>query len=130
MKANLTDIRQRWDQAKLKKSIVIWIVIGAVLLTLFLGFSRGGWMTAGSAASMAEKSAQVAVAERLTSICVAQFGADSQQAQKLEELQGISSSSKRITFVKEQGWATMPGETDPDTNIARECTKQLLLITE
>jgi hypothetical protein len=130
MKANLTDIRQRWDQAKLKKSIVFWIVIGAVLLPLFLGFGRGGWMTAGSAVSMAEKSAQVAVAERLTSICVAQFGADSQQAQKLEELQGISSSSKRITFVKEQGWATMPGETDPDTNIARECTKQLMLVTQ
>jgi hypothetical protein len=62
--------------------------------------------------------------------CVAQFSADSQQAVKLEELQAITSSSKRINFVKEQGWATMPGETDPDNRVASACTKQLMLIGE
>ena len=59
-----------------------------------------------------------------------QLNNDSQQAVKLEELQAISSSSKRINFVKEHGWATMPGETDPDTNVARECTKQIMLIAQ
>ena len=118
MQANLTDFRHRWDKAKLKKSVVFWIAIAAVLLTLFLGFTRGGWTTGGNAANMAEKSAAAAVVERLTPICVAQFGADSQQALKLEELQAITSSAKRTTFVKEQGWATMPGETDPDTKVA------------
>jgi hypothetical protein len=49
---------------------------------------------------------------------------------KLEELQAITSSSKRINFVKEQGWATMPGETDPDNRVASACTKQLMLIGE
>ena len=128
MQANLTDYRHRWNKAKLKKSVVFWIAIGAVLLTLFLGFTRGGWTTGGNAVNMAEKSAAAAVVERLTPICVAQFGADSQQALKLAELQAITSSSKRITFVKEQGWATMPGETDPDNKVAGECTKQLMLI--
>jgi hypothetical protein len=32
--------------------------------------------------------------------------------------------------VKEQGWATMPGETDPDNRVASACTKQLMLIGE
>jgi hypothetical protein len=130
MQANTTTFRQRWSKAKLKKSVVFWIAIGAVLLTLFLGFTRGGWTTGGNAASMAEKSAAAAVVERLTPICVAQFSADSQQAVKLEELQAITSSSKRINFVKEQGWATMPGETDPDNRVASACTKQLMLIGE
>jgi hypothetical protein len=130
MQANTTTFRQRWNNAKLKKSVVFWIAIGAVLLTLFLGFTRGGWTTGGNAASMAEKSAAAAVVERLTPICVAQFSADSQQAVKLEELQAITSSSKRINFVKEQGWATMPGETDPDNRVASACTKQLMLIGE
>ena len=130
MQANLTDYRHRWNTAKLKKSVVFWIAVAAVLLTLFLGFTRGGWTTGGNATSMAEKSAAGAVTERLTSICVAQSGADPQQAMKLGELQAVTSSSKRITFVKEQGWATMPGETDPDTNVARACTKQLMLIAQ
>ena len=130
MQANTTTFRQRWSKAKLKKSVVFWIAIGAVLLTLFLGFTRGGWTTGGNAASMAEKAAAGAVVERLTPICVAQFSADSQQAVKLEELQAITSSSKRINFVKEQGWATMPGETDPDNRVASACTKQLMLIGE
>ena len=127
MQANLTDYRQRWNKAKLKKSVVFWIAVGAVLLTLFLGFTRGGWTTAGNATNMADKSAQAAVIERLTPICIAQFGADPQQASKLAELQAISSTSKRITFVKEQGWATMPGETAPDNKVATQCTNQIML---
>ena len=128
MQANTTTFRQRWSKAKLKKSVVFWIAVGAVLLTLFLGFTRGGWTTGGNAENMAETSAQAAVIGRLAPICVAQFSADPQQASKLVELQAITSSSKRITFVKEQGGATMPGETDPDNKVAGECTKQLMLI--
>ncbi len=130
MQANLTDYRHRWNKAKLKKSVVFWIAVGAVLLTLFLGFTRGGWTTGGNASNMAETSAAAAVVERLAPICVAQFGADSQHALKLEELQAISSSSNRIAFVKDQGWATMPGETDADRQVASACTKQLMLITQ
>ena len=128
MQANMTDFRHRWSNAKLKKSVVFWIAVGAVLLTLFLGFTRGGWTTGGNASNMAEKSAAAAVVERLTPICVAQYSADSQQTVKLKELQAMTSSSKRITFVKEQGWATMPGETAPDKQVATACTKQLMLI--
>ena len=130
MQANTTTFRQRWSTAKLKKSVVFWIAVGAVLLTLFLGFTRGGWTTGGNATNMAEKAVAGAVVERLTSICVAQFGADPQQALKLEELQAITSSSKRIAFVKDQGWATMPDETSPDNKIASECAKQLMLIAQ
>jgi hypothetical protein len=130
MQANLTDFRHRWNTAKLKKSVVFWIAVGAVLLTLFLGFTRGGWTTGGNATNMAEKAVSGAVVERLTSICVAQFGADSQQPLKLAELQAISSSSKRTAYVKEQGWATMPGEAKPDNRVATACTKQLMLIEQ
>lgn len=128
MQGNTTTFRERWSNAKLKKSAVFWIAVGAVLLTLFLGFTRGGWTTKGSAANMAETSAEAAVLERLTPICIAQFSADPQQASKLAELQAVRSASQRSTYVKEQGWATMPGETDPDSRVASECTRQLMLI--
>jgi hypothetical protein len=126
---NFTDIRQRWSNAKLKKSKVFWIAIGAIVLTLFLGFTRGGWTTGGGAERMAEASAETAVVERLAPICVAQFNADPQRATRLEELKAVK-SYQRTTYVKDQGWATMPGETAPDKQVAAACAKQLLLIGE
>jgi hypothetical protein len=130
MQANMTDFRYRWNNAKLKKSVVFWIAVGAVLLTLFLGFTRGGWTTGASARNMAETSAKGAVVERLTPICVAQFNADAQSVVRLQELKAISSSRNRTAYVTEQGWATMPGETAPDKQVATACTKQLMLIGE
>jgi hypothetical protein len=130
MQANMTDFRNRWNNAKLKKSVVFWIAVGAVLLTLFLGFTRGGWTTGASARNMAETSAKGAVVERLTPICVAQFNADAQSVVRLQELKAISSSRNRTAYVTEQGWATMPGEKAPDKQVATACTKQLMLIGE
>lgn len=130
IRQSYTDIRQRWSKAKLKKSVVFWIAIGAIVLTMFLGFTRGGWTTGGTARHMAEVSAQNAVVERLAPICVAQFNVDAQRAVRLEELKAVNSSSKRTAYVTEQGWATMPGETAADKRVATECAKQLVLISE
>jgi hypothetical protein len=130
IRQNFADVRLRWDKAKLKKSRVFWIAIGAIVLTLFLGFSRGGWTTGGSAEEMAEKSAQSAVVARLAPICVAQFNADGQGAVKLAELKAISSSRNRTAYVTDQGWATMPGETAADRQVAAACASQLNLIGE
>ena len=129
MQASLTDFRHRWDKAKLKKSVVFWIVIGAIVLVLFLGFTQAGWKTGANALDMANTSAQSAVVDRLAPICVAQFNADAQGATKLSEMKDIS-SSQRTKYVKEQGWATMPGETGPDNKVASACTKQIMLIAQ
>lgn len=129
MQASLTDFRHRWDKAKLKKSVVFWIVIGAIVLVLFLGFTQAGWKTGANAQDMANTSAQSAVVDRLAPICVAQFNADTQGATKLSEMKDIS-SSQRTKYVKEQGWATMPGETGPDNKVASACTKQIMLIAQ
>ena len=129
MQANTTSIRQRWNNAKLKKSIVFWIAVGAIVITLFLGFTKGGWMTKSAATNMASTSAQSAVVARLAPICVAQFNGDGQRAVKLEELKAAR-SSERSKMVMEQGWATMPGETAPDKKVATECAKQIMLIAQ
>lgn len=125
VRQSLTDVRRRWDNAKLKKSIVFWIAIGAVVLAVFLGFSRGGWMTESSASNMAD----TAVVERLSAICVAQFDAHPQRAQNLEELKATS-RHQRDDYVTDNGWATMPGETEPDNQVAAQCAEQIALIGE
>jgi hypothetical protein len=122
-------IRERWDRTKPTKTITFWLIIGAIVLTLILGFSKGGWVTESNAQHMAETAAQGAVIERLAPICVTQFNADPERTVKLEEMKPLS-PVQRATFVKTEGWATMPGETSPDNRVATECAKQIALIIE
>jgi len=44
---------------------------------------------------------------------VYQFGKDPEKDLKLKELKG-KSSWNRVDYLKNQGWATMPGEEEPD----------------
>ncbi|MGD2048204.1 MAG: hypothetical protein PVH03_01855 [Chloroflexota bacterium] len=129
IRQSYSDIRQRWSKAKPTKKVTFWIAIGAIVLTMFLGFTRGGWTTGGTAKKMAETSAQNAVLARLAPICVAQFEGDPQRALKLAELKEVG-SFQRTAYVKDQGWATMPGEVAPDHLVATECAKRLVLIGE
>jgi len=130
MQTKLANIRQRWDKAKQTKSATFWIAVGAIIITLYLGFSRGGWMLGSSAQTMADRAAVDAVVERLAPICVAQFNQDPPNVQKLAELQVLTTSTQRTTYVKDQGWATMPGEAAPDNRVATECARQLMLIDQ
>ncbi|KAA3661595.1 MAG: hypothetical protein DWQ04_15905 [Chloroflexi bacterium] len=130
MDINLKDIRQRWNKAKLTKTAAFWVAVGAILLTMYLGFAQAGWVTGGTALQLAERTSEEAVVARLAPICVAQFDQSLERDQKLAELKEVNTSSQRTTFVKDQGWATMPGETAPDDKVARECADQINLIGE
>jgi hypothetical protein len=61
----------------------------------------------------AKQSAKKSVNDRLAKICVYQFGKDPEKDLKLKELKG-KSSWNRVDYLKNQGWATMPGEEEPD----------------
>ena len=117
--------RQRWDKARATKKVVFWFVLGAIALTMIVGFNWGGWMTGGTAQKMTND----AVTQRLSLICVGQFNQDPQKDQKLIELKDTS-FYQRDDYVKEQGWATMPGETNPISNVADGCAKQLVQISQ
>ena len=130
IRQRMTDMGRSWNTAKLTKTATFWIAIGAIVLVLYLGFARAGWVTEGTALQRAELNAQGAVVERLAPICVAQFNQDSEKDQKLAEFKELTTSTQRATFVKDQGWATMPGETGPDNRVATECTNQIMLVAE
>ncbi len=65
-----------------------------------------------------------AVVQRLGAICVAQFHQDPAKDEKLIELKAGSSYEQR-SFVRDQGWATMPGDEESDTKVATACAKVL-----
>lgn len=118
--------RQRWDEIQVTKTATFWSLVGAVALTMIIGFNWGGWVTGGTAQAMAEQSAQDAVVKRLGPICVAKFQQAAGKEQKLKELEQTD-SWKRGEFIEAQGWATIPGETKPDSKVAAECERLLLV---
>ncbi len=119
------------DQEKSKKlswakiKPFFWTAIGGAIVITILGFSWWGWVTGGTAQQMAAQMAEEAVTERLAKICVYQFGQDPEKDQKLKELKE-KSSWERDDYVKEQGWATMPGEDEPDRGAADKCVELLV----
>ena len=103
----------------------VWGLVVSAILTMIIGFSWGGWVTGGTAHKTAEEMADKAVVDRLAPICVTQFNQDPEKDKKLQELKEIS-SYQRGDYVEKQGWATMPGEKEPDSEVADECAKRLV----
>jgi len=118
-------VGERWSAARPTKTAMFWSWVGVVVLTLVVGFHWGGWVTGGTARSMAEAAGQDALVARLAPICVLQAKHDPKVAAKLKELEGTDSWS-RTDYVMKEGWATMPGEHDPDRHVAEQCVTLLL----
>lgn len=117
--------RQRWNAVQLSKTSIVWICLAMILGTMLAGFTWGGWVTGDTAQRTAVTLANDAVVQRLTAICVAQFQQDLTKDEKLVELKAAS-SYQRGNYVKEQGWATMPGDEESETKVATECAKLLV----
>ena len=116
---------QRWSAARPTKTLVFWSWVGAAVFTMIIGFSWGGWVTGGTARTTGEVMAQDAVVKRLAPICVVQSGRDPAKAVKLVALKE-ESSWQRGEYVGKQGWATMPGEQEPDSRVAQACATLLI----
>jgi hypothetical protein len=102
------------------------MALGAIVL-LVVSFSAGWVVTRGSAEATAKVMAADAVLARLAPIAVAQFMRDPNREERLRELKEVQ-SWKRGDYVKERGWATMPGEEKPDSNVAREAAERLMKV--
>ncbi|MGF1610902.1 MAG: hypothetical protein ACFCUQ_15980 [Kiloniellales bacterium] len=98
-------------------------VVGAIALAI-VGFSWGGWVTGGTAKQMASAQARLEVVSALVPICIEQSSQDPQLAQKLAQLEGAS-NYQRSDMLMETGWATMPGASDPNRQVASACMEQL-----
>ena len=113
---------QRWSDVRATKTVVFWSCMASVVLTMIVGFSWGGWVTGGTAQRNSEVKVEDAIVGRLTPFCVVQVNQDPKKTQKLKELKEIS-TWEQGEYVKKQGWATMPGEREPESRVATECAK-------
>jgi len=107
-----------------KIKLGLWSGVGGALLTLYVGFNFGGWMTNGAGEVMAKETAATALAERLGRICVAQFNRDTAKSAKLIEMKD-KDAWENGRYIDKQSWAIMPGEEKPESGVADACAKQL-----
>ena len=122
-------VGQRWSEARPTKTVVFWACVASAVATMIIGFSWGGWVTGSTARSMAATTGEDAVVKRLAPMCVVRFTADPGKDQKLKVVKDTD-TWQRGEYVKKQGWATMPGEQEPDGKVADECVKLLMLTSK
>jgi hypothetical protein len=97
--------------------------VGAAALAI-VGFTWGGWVTGGTAKEMASDQAKLEVVAALVPICIQQSSQDPQVVETLAQLKETKSYQRNDMLMK-AGWATMPGSSDPDRNVAKACMKVL-----
>ena len=103
---------------------MLWGALAGAIVISFVGFSWGGWTTAGNAAAAAERGADKAVITALAAICVHQFNAQPDVAAKLALLKA-GPSYNQDTIITDGGWATMPGSDKPVAGVASACAEKL-----
>ena len=114
----------RFSAARPTKMHLFWSCVATAVVTMIVGFTWGGWVTGATARTMATTTGEDAVAKRLAPICVVRSALDPQRDTKLKALKDVS-TWERGDYIKKQGWATMPGEKEPDGRVADECAKLL-----
>lgn len=108
-----------------KISVGVWCALGSAILTMVIGFNWGGWVRGSTSLDMGQKMARVAVVERMAPICVSQFNHDPKRDENFIILEA-KSSWEQAKYIKLQGWATMPTEETPDSEIAARCSELIV----
>ena len=90
-----------------------------------VGFTFGGWVTGGKAKEMAQQQSDKAVTAALSPICVDKFRHAKDADANLGKLNAISYSWEKGTYVSAGGWATMPGNSEPNSAVAQACAEVL-----
>ena len=84
----------------------VWGAIGGAIAAIIIGFAWGGWVTGGTAGRMAETSAEAAIVQAFTPLCVAKAEQEPEQFVLLKE----ESSYQRDDFVIKAGWVANVNE--------------------
>jgi hypothetical protein len=85
-------------------------------VAMVLGFTWGGWVTGGAAATMSED----AVVAALVPVCVDLAATDPERVDKLETVRAAAGFQRRSALMA-TGWATVPGSDAPDQTLAQAC---------
>jgi hypothetical protein len=105
----------------------LWGIAGGALALAIVGFSWGGWTTAGKAESVARAQVDTAVVGALAPVCADRFQRAGDAGANLAALRRLDYSSQG-EFIEKGGWAGLPGvkATERLSDVARACAVLLL----
>ena len=96
----------------------------ARVLTMVVGFGFAGWQLQRNAERHADARVDAAVVAVLTPICVEKFNSAANAKTTLVAL-NATNSWHRDDFVEKGGWATFPGNKEPNSGVAEACARIL-----
>jgi predicted negative regulator of RcsB-dependent stress response len=94
------------------------LAFAGLLATVVIGFGWGGWTLGGTAREAAAKSAAAAVVAVLAPMCADKFRQAADASANMTEIKKVS-SWMQDSYIEKGGWATFPGMTLPDRDVAR-----------
>ena len=103
----------------------LWGAAAGAIALAIVGFSWGGWVTGGTAETLAKNRAATAVVAALTPICVEKFRQAADASANLVEMKKATYAWDQSKFVEKGGWATMPGSAEPNSAVAKACAESL-----
>jgi hypothetical protein len=119
------NITTRWTNIEPTKSFVFWACVATAVLTIFVGFKWGGWVTGGGAREMAESYAIEARADLAVASCVERFNHGPDSGARLAALRKTD-SWMRGSYMDKAGWATPVGAGEPVQLAGERCAEKLL----
>lgn len=118
-------LSQRWAEYRPTKGQWIWSCIGAVVLTMIVGFTAGGWVTGGTAMEMTESAVSETRSEIVANLCVDKFVGSANAEGRLAALKEAD-SWERDNMIEDGGWTTIAGLTEDANGAADLCAEQLV----
>ena len=104
----------------------LWGASAGALAHAVVGFTWGGWLSAAGAERMAGARGDTARVAALAPICVSQFQAGPKVKASLAALKEAK-SWEQADYVRNGGWATMPGsKEEPSRDVAEACAQALI----
>jgi hypothetical protein len=121
----MANIGSRWSLYRPSKAIWFWSCAACIVATMVVGFNWGGWVTSATATRMASDAARGAQATLASANCVARFNQGPDAVAQLAALKKAD-TYERGDLIKQGGWATLPGSTEPVPGAADICAQQLI----
>jgi hypothetical protein len=123
--ANTNTLFRRIESYRVSKSVMLLACLACVAVTIFMGFTRGGWVTSAKATGMANQASGIAQANLAATICADRF-ITAPNAQAETALLKWTEAGQRSDFMRQGGWLALPGMNEPVAGAAELCVQKIL----
>lgn len=119
-----SSLSSRWLRFRPTKTALFWTNLGTLVLTMTLGFTTGGWMTARGAETMASDAVYATRSHLAANLCIERFSAAEDAEGALVAFRATGPWEQR-DVVRHGGWTKMSGIGDASENAITLCAERL-----